>query len=615
MRISTAAGFVAVLVAIVSAAPLPPQSAATVDPAAAMHWRQIGPTRAGRARAVAGVREPAERVLHRLRQRRRVALDRLRLQLGAALRSASRPDRSARSRSRRRIPNMIYVGTGAGIIRPDLAIGDGVYKSTDAGKTWTHLGLRDSQMIAMIDVDPEGSEPAVRRRARPSVRAERRARHLPLDRRRQDVRESAVQGRVHERQRRAHRSERSEHRLRGALAAAAELHRRAARSAATGRRHLQVDRRRHDWKQLTDGLPTVIQANLAIAPSNSEDDLRDRRGRAATAPADGGRGGCRGAGDRPLGFYKSTDGGEHWFLADRRGADGSGTRAPPDTASARAHRRRRSADHHRRSEERERRLQLLHRVLAHRRRRRHLVGRARRAGRRRLSEDLDQPEQLRTSSSWSSRSGRASCRQSRRSVEQLVHQPTAAMYHVTTDNAFPYRVCGGQQDSGSACVDSRSKDGEITFHDWHPVNIQEYGVAAPDPKNPDLVLRQRAHQRLALQPQDRPDEGRRPEPGAAMRRGRTFARNVRTMPIVWSPVDPNVLFYASNAVWKTTDGGNSWTRISRDLTRQTWDVPANAGKYASSVTPAPHGQRSPRSRRRRATSTCSGPAPTTATSR
>ncbi len=66
-------------------------------------------------------------------------------------------------------------------------------------------------------------------------------------------------------------------------------------------------------------------------------------------------------------------------------------------------------------------------------------------------------------------------------------QSTAAMYHVTADNAFPYRLCGGQQDSGSACVESRGMDGEITFHDWHPVGIEEYGEAAPDPKNPDLV--------------------------------------------------------------------------------------------------------------------------------
>src|SRR5262249_3238568 len=68
--------------------------------------------------------------------------------------------------------------------------------------------------------------------------------------------------------------------------------------------------------------------------------------------------------------------------------------------------------------------------------------------------------------------------------------------------------------------------------------------------------------------------------------GRTYQRNVRTMPLEWSPVNPNALFYAQNAVFRTIDGGHSWTRISGDLTRSTWDVPASVGKYASGVTAA-----------------------------
>ena len=67
------------------------------------------------------------------------------------------------------------------------------------------------------------------------------------------------------------------------------------------------------------------------------------------------------------------------------------------------------------------------------------------------------------------------------------NQPTAQMYHVTTDNSWPYRVCSGQQESGSACVPSRGNDGQITFRDWRPVGVEEYGYVAPDPLDPNIV--------------------------------------------------------------------------------------------------------------------------------
>ncbi len=165
-------------------------------------------------------------------------------------------------------------------------------------------------------------------------------------------------------------------------------------------------------------------------------------------------------------------------------------------------------------------------------------------------------------------------------------QPTAAVYHVTADNAFPYRVCSGQQDSGSICVASRSDDGEITFHDWHPANIQEYGIAAPDPRDPDVVF---GSARRGVSRYDR-RSGQTAQVGPdSAARGDTFGRNVRTMPLIWSPVNPSVLYYTSNVVWKSVDHAQTWTRISPDLARPTWAIPASAGKYAGTVTPAPRG--------------------------
>jgi len=150
------------------------------------------------------------------------------------------------------------------------------------------------------------------------------------------------------------------------------------------------------------------------------------------------------------------------------------------------------------------------------------------------------------------------------------NQPTAAMYHVSTDNAFPYRVCGGQQDSGSACVASRSDDGRITFHDWHPVGIEEYGYAAPDPLDPDIVFGGKVtrYDRRTGQIQN-------VAPPAGF-------RALRTQPLQFSPVDPHSLYFATNTLWLTKDAGKNWKQVSPDLSRETWELPPSVDTYKDS---------------------------------
>src|SRR5205085_8050077 len=67
------------------------------------------------------------------------------------------------------------------------------------------------------------------------------------------------------------------------------------------------------------------------------------------------------------------------------------------------------------------------------------------------------------------------------------NQPTAQLYHVSADNAFPYRLYSGQQESGSVGIASRGNDGAINFRDWHPVAAEEYGYVTADPLDPELI--------------------------------------------------------------------------------------------------------------------------------
>jgi photosystem II stability/assembly factor-like uncharacterized protein len=134
-------------------------------------------------------------------------------------------------------------------------------------------------------------------------------------------------------------------------------------------------------------------------------------------------------------------------------------------------------------------------------------------------------------------------------------------------------VCGGQQESGSACVRSRGDDGQLTFREWHPVGVEEYGYVAADPLDPDIVYGGK------LSRFDR-RTGQVQNVAPKALRGGDY-RVVRTMPVLFSPVDPKLLLFASNVVWTTRSGGASWNQISPDLTRKEWAVPKNVGKYAS----------------------------------
>src|SRR5947199_206073 len=149
------------------------------------------------------------------------------------------------------------------------------------------------------------------------------------------------------------------------------------------------------------------------------------------------------------------------------------------------------------------------------------------------------------------------------------NQPTAQFYHVITDNQFPYWVYGGQQESGSAGVASRGNDGQITFRDWHPVGVEEYGYVAPDPLNPNIIYGGKAsrYDRTTGQVQNiAPDGGRT---------GRH--RFLRTAPLLFSPVDPHVLYLGGNVLFKTTSGGQSGEIISHDLSREKPEVPDSIG--------------------------------------
>ncbi|MBA3762521.1 MAG: glycoside hydrolase, partial [Chthoniobacterales bacterium] len=505
----------------------------------ALRWRNIGPHRGGRVRAICGV--PSQPNVFYMAQVnggvfkttdfgrtwQPIFDDQPTASVGALAVAVSNPD-------------VIYVGSGEGLHRPDLSVGDGIYKSNDAGKTWTHLGLRDGQQIAQLAIDPGNADRVfVAVAGHPYGPNEERGIYRSLD------------------------GGRSFEKVLG-------------KDENTGGGDVQIDPSHPEiiyaslwearegpwensswngtnggifksidggttWQQLTNGLPAdVVQANIAIAPSSPQTLFAavgskagsklfrsENAGETWTVATDDARPGTGiGGGDLPVVRFdpknpdvvysasvvcwKSTDGGKTWdgWRGAPGGDDYQNVWINPSNPE----------------------------VML-------------------LASDQGAIVTVNGGTSWSS----------------WYNQSTAQLYHVSADNAFPYRLLSGQQESGSVGISSRGNDGAITFRDWHPVAAEEYGYVVADPLDPGIVYggKLTRYDRRTAQAQNiLPLPLRSPD-----------FRMLRTQPVIFSPVDPHLLFFAGNTLWQTRDRGENWQQISPDLTRKTYELPASIGKY------------------------------------
>ena len=450
-------------------------------------------------------------------------------------------------------PAIIYVGSGEGLQRPDLSIGDGMYKSTDGGRTWTHLaGLRGGQQTAAILVDPRDADRLfVAVLGHPyGPNAER------------GVYRSTDGGATFERV--LFKDENT-----GAVALAFDPANAqvvyavlwAARQgpweydnayAGPGSGLYKSVDGGATWTQLSTGLPTPAQGlgriGIAVAPSDGR-----RLYAMVQAPPKLG------------GVYRSDDAGATWTRVNGeervygRGDDFAEVQVDPTNpdeiyvANTSTYR---STDGG-------------HTFTA-------IKGAPGGDDYHRIWINPDNPKIILLGSDQ----GATISVNGGETWSSWYNQPTGQMFHVAADNRFPYRVYGGQQESGSAGVSSRGNDGQITFRDWHPVGAEEYGYAVPDPLHPGIIYGGKV---------TRYDEttGQVQDVGPVVLRSGAY-RFDRTAPIIFSPADPHLLYFAAQVLFKTTNGGRSWTVISPDLTRSDPGVPASLGVYAQQAGQHPH---------------------------
>ena len=432
-------------------------------------------------------------------------------------------------------PNVIYVGTGESCIRGNISYGDGMYKSTDGGKTWTHIGLSNTQHIARVLVHPRNPDVVY-------VAALGHAYGPNPDR---GVFRSTDGGKSWEKI--LFKDEKT-----GAIDLASDPHNpnvlfaalwEAQRtpwslsSGGTGSGLYKSVDGGNTWRHLEGkGFPSGILGRIGVSVSGADSNRVYALFEA-----------------KESGMYRSEDGGESWtkvnddqrltqrawyfthIFADPRSVDtvyvlNTGMFRSTDGGKSLTLLPAPHGDHHG------------------------------------LWIDPTNPMRMVNGNDG----GATITVDGGKTWSTQYNQPTAQFYHVAADNQFLYYVYGAQQDNTTVGIASRTDDGYIGRQHWYDVGGGESGYVEPDPRDANIVYagsgggyltrwdkRTRQAQDITVWPIDSSGHGAKD----------MKYRLAWTEPIVVSPHDPDVIYTAAEVVFKSTDHGMSWTAISPDLTR------------------------------------------------